>query len=92
MLLYRQVRQQKVPKTKRRFWVHQILQARGIYGAYHHLVPDLEKDPVKFKEYFRMSKEEFYFVLERVAPLISREDTFMRKALSARERLAITIR
>ncbi|XP_036436857.1 protein ANTAGONIST OF LIKE HETEROCHROMATIN PROTEIN 1-like [Colossoma macropomum] len=40
----------------------------------------------------RMTAEEFDFLLERVAPLITKEDTRFWKAISARERLSVTLR
>ena len=38
-----------------RFWVHEILRERQDYGAYYHLVNELELDRDKYHEYFRYS-------------------------------------
>jgi hypothetical protein len=61
LLLY--LRQQK---KKRQFWVHPIHQDRKRYGAYYTLLPQLEADPVKFFNYFRMKKECFDLLLSKV--------------------------
>ena len=39
------------------FWVHDILKRRHEYGAYYHLVKELELDNDKYHAYFRMSGE-----------------------------------
>ena len=40
-------------KRKRKFGVHPINKKRKELGEYHHLMPMLEQDESKFKEYFR---------------------------------------
>lgn len=40
----------------------------------------------------RMPEEVFNDLLELVTPLIKKEDTVMRKAISAKERLCLTLR
>nr|XP_015192141.1 PREDICTED: uncharacterized protein LOC102689759 [Lepisosteus oculatus] len=49
-------------------------------------------DRTGFRELLRMTAEEFDFLLERVSPLISKQDTKLRKAITARERLSVTLR
>jgi hypothetical protein len=39
-----------------------------------------------------MSEENFMILLEKVRPLIEKEDTVLRAAITAEERLAVTIR
>ncbi|XP_069680317.1 uncharacterized protein [Periplaneta americana] len=39
-----------------------------------------------------MTSDDFEYLLEKVAPLIQKEDTLMRKCVSPKERLAITLR
>ena len=50
------------------------------------------EDKQGFRDMLRMTAEEFDFVLRRVAPLITKRDTKMRKAITAKERLALTLR
>ena len=45
----------RVAKRKHRFWIHPILNERKEYGAFYHLVRELELDEEKYIEYFRMS-------------------------------------
>lgn len=45
-----------------------------------------------FRDLLRMSVEEFTYLLERVTPHIVKKDTHLRKAISPRERLSVTLR
>ena len=44
-----------VNRQQRRFWIHEINLCRQEYGEYHHLMPQLRRHEVKFKEYMRMN-------------------------------------
>ena len=48
----------RVAKRKHRFWIHPILNKRQEYGAFYHLVRELELDEEKYIEYFRMSPQQ----------------------------------
>jgi hypothetical protein len=50
------------------------------------------EDPNEFRNYFRMDKTTFKMLLEKVRPLIERQNTKLREAISAAERLAVTLR
>ena len=57
-------------------------------SAYNTLLKELHtEDPNEFRNYFRMDKTTFKMLLEKVRPLIER-----REAISAAERLAVTLR
>uniref|UniRef100_I3JLH2 DDE Tnp4 domain-containing protein n=1 Tax=Oreochromis niloticus TaxID=8128 RepID=I3JLH2_ORENI len=45
-----------------------------------------------FRDLLRMSVEDFNYLLERVSPAIIKKDTHLRKAISPRERLSVTLR
>ncbi|CAM4671483.1 unnamed protein product [Leuciscus chuanchicus] len=45
-----------------------------------------------FRELLRMTSEEFEILLGREEPLITRQDTKMRRAITAREKLSLTLR
>lgn len=77
-------------KNKKRKWVHEINLKRQEYGEFHHLFPDLLEDEQKFFNYFRMSSEKFYDLLKILD--IQKEDTTFRKAISAEEKLAVTLK
>ena len=55
-----------------RFWVHDILKRRQEYGAYYHLVRELELDNDKYHAYFRMSAKKLEHVLHFVGPVIQK--------------------
>ena len=63
-------------------------------SAYNTLLKELhtEDPPNEFRNYFRMDKTTFKMLLEKVRPLIERQDTKLREAISAAERLAVTLR
>ncbi|KAF9406033.1 hypothetical protein HW555_013451 [Spodoptera exigua] len=46
----------------------------------------------EFKKFTRMSKADFEYLLNKVSPLIAKQDTQLRKAVPAKIRLAITLR
>lgn len=46
----------------------------------------------EFKKFTRMSTVDFEFLLNKISPLIARQDTQLRTAVAARIRLAITLR
>ena len=52
-----------VAKRKHRFWIHPILNKRKDYGAFYHLVRELELDEEKYIEYFRMSPQQLDMLL-----------------------------
>ena len=43
----------KKREFSRRWWIHPINQKRAKYGCFTILFKDLEKDEIKFKEFFR---------------------------------------
>ena len=47
---------------------------------------------VLYKNFTRMSPSEFEFLINMIGEKISKKDTAFRKAVSARERLALTLR
>ena len=52
----------------------------------------LTEDPKGFQNFLRMGKTDFQELLAKVTPHIQRQDTWMREAISAAERLSITLR
>ncbi|XP_030208666.1 protein ANTAGONIST OF LIKE HETEROCHROMATIN PROTEIN 1-like isoform X2 [Gadus morhua] len=57
------------------------------------LLTELEETDRKgFREFLRMSVEDFQLLLGKVEPLIRKTDTKMRRAISARQRLSVTLR
>ncbi len=76
----------------RNFWVHPMLENMQRYGSFWTLLAELDDHEDKFKQYLRLSREQFYEVLDKISPEISKEDTQLRDAIPAAERLAVCLR
>nr|CAH7721341.1 unnamed protein product [Callosobruchus chinensis] len=79
-------------RKNRRWWVHPINSERYLHGHSVTLLPRLRSDPEKFFNYFRMCPRSFDELLNFIKDQITHEDTNMRKAISAEEMLAFTLR
>ncbi|XP_069585015.1 uncharacterized protein [Ranitomeya imitator] len=71
---------------------HTNIEVRESCGAYHTLYSELNANPDNFPEYTRMSQETFWDLLGRVQGAIRRQDTQLRRAIPAEERLLVTLR
>lgn len=60
-------------------------------GEYHRIFEDLCRQPEKFQQYFRMSKQTFNYILNEITPLI-RKSNRARECISPEERLMLTLR
>lgn len=57
------------------------------------MLEDLNREPSgKFENFCRMSATDFEFLLNKLGPLIMKQDTNMKKAVPVQERLAVTLR
>ena len=56
------------------------------------LIRELQDIPEDWKNYLRMDKENYLDLLERITPLIKKQDNVMRSAITPHERLAATLR
>jgi len=94
LLLYlwwrrRQRRQRRASPDQ---WVSDFLSRRHLKGAYQNLVKEIEgNDLDRFYNFHRMSPEQFNYLLEKVEPLIKRQDV-VRESLSPGLRLSLTLR
>lgn len=77
---------------RRRMWVKDILRKRYQEGTFHLLVPQLLSDDGQYRNFLRMSKDSFAFLLTRIEPGLKKLDTRCRRALTATEKLAVTLR
>lgn len=79
-------------KRIRKFGTCEIFKLRKEQGAFHNLVKEMRlKDPRKFRNYHRMSVEEFDILLKKITPLISKSN-FYRESISPAEMLSATLR
>jgi len=92
LLLFALLYRRRKSKKRRPVWVHPILQTREKYGEFHQLVTELRLFGSQFKDYFRLTTTQFEHVLTLVGPLIAKQDTKFRKAITPAERLAICLR
>jgi len=68
-----------------------MLQGRRLYGAWYSLIPVIrEFDQEEYFKFFRMTPESFDWLLEKVRPILTKRS--LREAISAGERLAVTLR
>lgn len=89
-LLNRKKRKKKC--KKRRFWVREIFLQRETHGAFHTLFQALLRDRESFFRFHRMVPERFHHLLSLVEDRITKKETNLRKPISAKERLSITLR
>lgn len=83
----------KINRKTRKVWTKPWIARRERYGVEQNLLKELETDdPVFFRNFLRMTKEDFEYILEKVSPLIVKQDTNMRKAVTPKTRLAVTLR
>ncbi|XP_063771016.1 uncharacterized protein LOC134908815 [Pseudophryne corroboree] len=86
------LQKRKKKKKKRSYWSKDWLQSRDT-ASHSALLPELrENNPDDFRNYLRMSDAGFISLLRAVTPLIQKQDTCMRKSISAEQRLVATLR
>lgn len=76
---------------KRSKWVKQWLINRQVY-SHMHLINELRLEPDDYRNYMRMDENSYTELLELVSPLLQKEDTIMRLAITPHERLSTTLR
>ncbi|XP_075737160.1 uncharacterized protein LOC142776754 [Rhipicephalus microplus] len=83
----------KPSQQKRRWWVRPSLHSREVAGHAGRLLPNLRSHEEEyFRDFMRMPPRTFNTLLELLRPAISKQDTNYRPAISAHDRLAMTIR
>ena len=89
-----EVRKRRRQRMRRRScWMREIFVKRKNEGTDAILIPKLLSDSVHFRNFFRMSKDTFSYLLQLLEPqLRTRKDTKLRRCISAKERLGVTLR
>lgn len=83
----------KKTKKKKRIWAREWVLRRCNFGIHETLLSELRiEDPSQLDNFLRMSKDDFEYLLKLVGPSISKRDTKMRCAITASERLCLTLR
>ena len=82
-----------IKQRNRKEWVRSWLSRREERGIYHHLVRELAlEDESEYRNFFRINKEQFLFILGKIRHAIRKQDTAMRKSINPDERLGVTLR
>lgn len=80
-------------QKKKRIWVREWITRRTMQGASNNLLRELKlEDSRDYKNFLRLNEQQFEYLLEKVTPKISKQDTSMREALSSRIKLEIVLR
>ncbi|KAJ8913901.1 hypothetical protein NQ315_005698 [Exocentrus adspersus] len=82
----------KRKRKKKRWWTTALYRNRLTTRGPSFLSSMVEEENGHFKNFTRMSSADFIFLLEAIPDDISRNDTKFRKAVTAEETLAITLR
>jgi hypothetical protein len=78
-------------------WVSNLLRQRQERGVWNSVIPDLVQGTGRriagtFSNFFRIDERCFEDILSKVGPAITRQDTHLRPAIPAAQRLAVTLR
>lgn len=80
-------------RIRKRRWVKQWLQKRETYTHLNLLKEiQLTAEDADYKNYFRMDEKSFNELLQMITPYIIKQDTCMRKSITPKEKLAVTLR
>ncbi|KAM5163735.1 uncharacterized protein ACMZJ9_006361 isoform 1-T2 [Mantella aurantiaca] len=82
----------KKHKRHRAFWTKDYLATRDSMPQTSILPEVRDNDPDDFRNLLKMSDDNFNYLLRKVTPLIQKQDTCMRKSISAEQRLVATLR
>lgn len=78
-------------ERNRSIWCKDWLRKREQY-SHINLLTELKFAPKDWHNYLRMDEESYLKLLSMVTPLIKKQDTVMRRAISPHERLTATLR
>ena len=93
VVVRRRRRRREQSQRKKRLWTRPWILKREQFGAYHCLLEELKlSDRNGLKNFLRMDESSFNEILDKVAPLIQKQDTQLRASISPAERLALTLR
>jgi hypothetical protein len=80
-------------KVKRKCWVKNWVRRRNRKGAYMQLISELQlEDAQQFRNFTRMSAVEVQSLVNMLGPVIGKQDTAMRNAISVEERVIVPLR
>ena len=81
------------PRKKRLIWVKPWLRKRVEQGIFNNLFQELlVGDSTSFRDYIRMDRLHFDYLVERLYPYLVKEDTVMRESIKPAEQCCIFLR
>jgi hypothetical protein len=79
--------------VKRKCWVKNWVRRRDRQGVYTPLISELQlEDAQQFRNFTRMSAVEVQSLVNMLGPVIGKQDTVMKNAISVEERMIVTLR
>lgn len=79
-------------KRRHRFWSRSWFLRQNLYSHVHLLSELRLNDTDSYRNYLRMDEARYIQLLEKVRPLLEKQDTKFRKAISVHEKLSATLR
>jgi hypothetical protein len=79
-------------RRRHRWWIKPIIRQRHNEGTTHVLLSKTPSDGFYYEDYFRMSKENFNFLLTKISTRIEKPDTHFRRPISPADKLSVTLR
>lgn len=80
-------------KRTHKCWVREWIKRRANDGVMKKLLGELQREDEQcYKNFLRMSADDFDYLLNRIKFAIEKQNTLMRDAIPAAERLALTLR
>lgn len=83
---------EKSKPKRHRIWQKKWVEKRVEEGFCAKLYKELKEDQFLYKNFLRMDIQQFNNLLCLVSPLITKKDTVMRKSITQRDRLILTLR
>jgi hypothetical protein len=91
LMLDEEEKNSSLSDKKKRMWVHKCFRNRKSEGEYWILYKELA-DEMKFYHYFRVSKHQVNYMLQKIVKDLKKKNTTFREALSPVEKLATCLR
>ena len=79
-------------QVDREIWVHPMNVERSRKGEYYTLYKDQRNFEDRFFENYRMTVQQFDYLLRLVTPLIKKQDTNYQVPISPEQKLVLTLR